>query len=472
MELSLSNIINIQVTQPGAGLSNYNTSNVALFTSEVPAGSFGTDGYKIYLEPTEVITDFGSGSNVAQMATAIFAQQPNIKANNGYLVVILTEAEVQSVSFPAAPVSGSFVLQLTGGNTAAIDWDDTASDVQSKIRAVTGYEDVLVTGSIPAGLEVEFAGVSGDIALMTIGSNTLSDGVDPVVPVVAEDSAGEELAAAITRTAGLVQYFGIMSDKIESQTNLLAAAAVVQALNKMAFFASRTEADVEVGGKLDLLRTGGFSKSRGLYYGGASNLSALLMMAAYVGRGLSVNFGGDNTTLTMHLKDLATIQPDPSMTQAILTKCQNAGADVYASFQGVAKVYTSGANEFFDDVYNLGWFVGALEVAGFNLLAQVGTKIPQTEQGMDSLKSAYRQVCEQARRNQFLAGGAWTSPVTFGNQLDFYANISQLGYYIYSTPVALQSVADREDRKAPLVQIAAKYAGAIHSSTVIVNINK
>jgi hypothetical protein len=377
MDLELSNVINISVSQAPAGIGAYNTSNLALFTSETPAGSFGTDGYKIYLSPTEVGVDFGSSSAAYKMANAVFSQSPNILAANGYLVVILL-------------------------------------------------------------------------------------------------NSGEKLDHAITRTQDLVQYFGIISNSDVTaigQTDMLAAAAVVQPLNKILFVVSNAHADLNSGGKLDLIRTGGFYKTRGLYYGSSTAGDDLLMMASYAGRALSTNFSGSNTTQTMHLKDLTGIQPDPTMTQTYLNLAQTAGADCYVSLQGVAKVFTSGANQFFDQVYNQEWFVGALQVAGFNYLAQSSTKIPQTESGMDGLKGAYRAICEQSITNQYVAAGSWTSPTTFGNQQDFFNNISQRGYYIYSTPVALQNQADRAARKAPLVQIALKEAGAIQSSDVIVNIN-
>jgi hypothetical protein len=131
-----------------------------------------------------------------------------------------------------------------------------------------------------------------------------------------------------------------------------------------------------------------------------------------------------------------------------------------------------GANSFFDDEYNMNWFTSALEVAGFNYLAQTGTKIPQTEEGMDGLKAAYADVCRRAVSNRFVAPGAWNSPDTFGNPEDFKRNISDFGFYVYSAPVALQSQADREARVAPLVQAAIKFAGSVHTSDVIVNINK
>lgn len=374
-QLLLTNVINISVSAAPAGVGAYNTSNIALFTNDTPGGGFGSLGYKIYLEPTEVATDFGTGTATANMANAIFSQQPNILAGGGYLVVI---------------------------------------------------------------------------------------------PFL----TSELLDAAITRTVGLVQYFGILSTEIETQAHMLAAAAVVLPLNKILFCVQKTAADVAVGGSLDLLTTGGFHNTRGLLYIGAGvTADSLVMMASYAGRALSVDFQGSNTTSTMHLKDLLGVQPDIGITQTILNSAQLAGADCYPSLQGVPKVFTSGANQFFDQVYNLQWFIGALQVAGFNYLAQSSTKVPQTENGMDGLKGAYAKVCLQGVTNQYMAPGTWNSPTTFGVQSDLLANVAQSGFYIYSQPIALQSQVSRAARTAPLVQIAAKEAGAIQKSNVIVYVN-
>lgn len=372
-ELSISNVIQISVSATPTGANDYNTSNLALFTSDTPDPVF-SDGYKIYLDPISVGVDFGTTSITYKMALAVFSQAPNILANSGSLIVI------------------------------------------------------------------------------------------PLEP-------SELLDAAITRTQGLVQYFGIMSTTIESQADMLAAAAVIQALNVIGFFVQRDSATIQSGGALDLLRTGGFTQSRGLYYGASNDTDALLMQAAYAGRALSVIFSGSNTTITMNLKNLATIQPDLSLTQTLQDDATAAGADTYPSIAGVPKILCAGANSFFDQVYNLQWFIGALQIAGFNYLAQSSTKVPQTENGMDGLKGAYRVICDQGVTNAYLAPGTWTNPVTFGNQADLIANILQTGYYIYSGPIALQSQTDRASRIAPLVQIAIKEAGAIQKSSVVVYVN-
>lgn len=480
MDLSLDNVINVSIAETPVGIGRYNTSNLSIFTTDVySAETFGTLGYKIYLEPTEVGIDFGTNSDTYQQALAIFSQQPNILAGGGYLVIIPLIVEVQTIAFSANAASGTFVLNYGGHASAAINWNDTASQVQTKLQAVQGLSAATVAGTINSsvGLTVTFNEVYGNISLITATSNSLMSSVPAAITItIAQSTAGETLGGAVTRTVGLVQYFGILiNQNFADNADLLTTAAVVQAVHKMLFAASTSSASVAPGGAIDLLRTGGFTHTRGLYYGATSatdpNLAAVLEASAYAGRLLSVDFTGSNTTLNMNLKDLATVQPDGTMTQTLFELCQAAGADVYASIQGVPKVLCSGTNSFVDQIYNQLAFAGDLQVAGFNYLAETSTKIPQTEAGVSGYKGAFRQVCEQYVTNQYIAPGVWNSPVTFGNQADFIANVAQVGYYIYSQPIAQQSQASRAAREFPAVQIAIKEAGAGDKGNVIVNIN-
>lgn len=473
------------ITQTANTLQTAGSVAITLTPATTNAGwSGGTLGYSLYLSPTGVATDFGSASKTTQMANSIFSQQPNILAGNGQLIVIPFTTCKQTLTFSAAPASGSFVFNWGSGAvsaTAAINATDTPAAIQAKIQAVTGLSQIQVTGSIASAvLTVWFFGQYGaSIALSTITSNTLNSSIS-VTP--ATSVVGESWSAAVTRTQGLVSYFGAMVNELADtigQTDVLAAGATIQALSNSCLGAvvSNNSADIAPGGLLDLVRSANDTYMRGLYYGdtttvgGIAGINALLFMASYLGLGLSTNFNGSNTTQTMHLKSLSTIPADPTLSQVQLNQAIAAGVDTYPSLQGIAKVFCSGANQYFDQVYNLGWLVTALQVAGFNYLATSSTKIPQTEPGMDGLKSAYRKVLEQAVANQYLAPGSWTSSTTFGVQQDFLNNISQRGYYIYSSPVAQQSATARAARQAPLVQIAAKQAGAIQSSSVIVYVN-
>lgn len=290
--------------------------------------------------------------------------------------------------------------------------------------------------------------------------------------VIATRAGSEDLITLIQRVQKLVQFHAIMCEFSQTDDQIKAAADYVQTQVMMLLVASNdaTKATVTTGLFWKIMNAKD-TQTRCFLYLKDDQEAADIALAGYCGRAFSTDFSGSRTTQTMHMKDLATIDVDINMTETIFTAAEVAGADMYASFQGVAKTFSTKANTFFDRVYNRNWFKSALIVAEFNILAQTQTKVPQTEEGMTTFKGGARQVCAQGVRNGFLAPGAWTSPDTFGNQQDFIRVIGEVGYYIYSTPVALQSAADREDRNAPLTQIAAKEAGAVHEGNILVNLN-
>lgn len=291
---------------------------------------------------------------------------------------------------------------------------------------------------------------------------------------VSEDLADAISACIILNFFGGALWAGYNPDDAE----IIAAAAVCETLRVKLFASSYlTSTLTTTTGLFWKIKNASENHTRCLLYVSAGTLlDARKMAAAYAGRALSVDFTGSNTTATMHGKSLVGITADTSITQAILNSCETLGVDTFPSVGGGAqylgKVFSTGGNEFFDNVYNLDWLVFALQVAGFNALTTVGTKIPQTEPGMATLKNAYLAVLQQAVGNGFVAPGVWNSAELFGSPADLKRSIQNVGYYIYSAPINQQTQATREAREAPLVQIAVKYAGAIHSSNVLVSINK
>lgn len=371
--LELTNVINISVSQAPTGLGNYKVNNLALFSEDAFLSNTANDVFRTYVSPAAVAKDFGSTSETYLQANAVFAQQPNILAGGGELVV-----------FP------------------------------------------------------------------------FSD-------------ASETLSTAITRVKDLAFFTGIISTKHGTNSDWPALATAVQALgDKILFLPSATYGDVA--GAFTTIKAASNTRTRCLFYSTAAD-DARLFAAAAASRGMCVNFEGSNTAMTMNLKQLIGITPDEGITQTYYNALQTAGVDSYVSYAGVPAYVSNGANGYFDDVFNLIWLVGQLRVNGFNRLAGVGNKIPQTEPGMNLLKGAYREVTEQALRNGYIAPGSWTSAETFGVQEEMLNNIQERGYYIYSAPVNLQAQASRVARQAPLVQIAIKLAGAIHSTNVYVSIN-
>lgn len=476
-QISLTNIINVSVSQTPVGVNVLNTSNVALFSTDQPGMSFPSQGFGFYVTPGDVASDWGSNSLTFAMANAIFSQQPNILTADGQLIIISLGVASMNLVYSGVPASGSFVVTYGGNNSAPIIWNDNAGVIQTKIQAVPGLGGVIVTGSQSGqNVAIKLWGVYGATpTLPTITSNTLQTSGSVAITITPEQGGnGEQLQEAITRTQGLVNYFGVISTttlETLGGSDFNGTATTVQSLPMMYFEVSDNPSAIT--GLFTGITTSSQTHTRCLYYGDSSNqeLNTMLFKASYVGRLLSVNFSASNTALTAQLKQLNGVAPDPSMTQTIYTEALTAGVDTYPSFQGFPGISSSGANQFFDEVYNLLSFASALQVAGFNYLAGTATKIPQTEDGMNGLKGAYRQVCDQYVNNDYLAPGVWNSATTFGNQADLLRNINEFGYYIFSEPVALQTEAQRMTRVAPLVQIAAKESGAVHSSNVLVFIN-
>lgn len=379
-QISITNVINVSVSQAPAGLGAFQVNNLAIFTKDTPPVGMTAGTYRVYTSNGNVASDWGSTSETAAQASAIFSQTPNILNGNGVLIVY------------------------------AIDGSDTLATSITKLSNLIFFGGALWCGYSPDSTEIQAAGVVCE-------------------PLRVKLFASSNLTASI---AGL--FTTIKSASLHHTRCLL------YTVNYL---------------------TGG----------AGSALSARIMAASYAGRAMSVNFDGSNTTATMHLKDLVGIVADTGIDQTVLNSCQTAGVDVFVSMGGLSKVFTSGANYFYDDVYNLDWLVFGLQVAGFNALATTSTKLPQTETGMAVLKGAYIRVLQQSTVNGFVAPGAWNSPELFGNPADLRRNIAGIGYYIYSQPVNQQSQAAREARQAPLVQIAVKYAGAIQSSNVVVYFN-
>lgn len=565
-QLSISNVITVSLANAQAGLNEFNTGNLVLFTNEVPGASFGVGSYQAYPGPTQVGVDFGTSSETFAMANAIFSQQPNILLPGGQLYIVPLLAGVQTLTFNGVAASGAFEVTYAGGTSDAINWNDPAATIQATLRAVPGLGEVTVTGSIASqSLVITMAGLYGP-ATVGITADTLETSGSVAVTVTPSvTTVAETIAAAITRTQSVLQYFAAISTVILDQADTLAAAAVAQPLNMLLGVVSNNSSDLTPStGTFAQIVSGSFNHTRCLYYGAnvatlsfsavpasgsfeitygpatsasiASSASAatiqsdlqamyglgavtvsgslasqnlqinmlgtqgpsvlgiasnslvdsdsnaitvsialqqsdpLVFLASYFGAGLSVDFEGSNTTITQNLKSFVGVLPDLVMTQTVQNSCTAVGADTYPSIQGDPACLSAGANLFFDQAQNRIWFMNAIAIAGYNYLAQTNSKIPQTEDGMSGLKSAYREVCKVGITNQYIAPGTWKNPTTFGNQALLYANISQKGYYLYSTPISQQTVAELQARKAPLVQIAINEAGAIQSSSVLINV--
>lgn len=190
-------------------------------------------------------------------------------------------------------------------------------------------------------------------------------------------------------------------------------------------------------------------------------------------RALSVNFSGNRTTITLKFKQEPNIVPNNSLTLTEANKCRALGINFYTyfgTFAMIAEGTVLGTSQrFWDELHGLDWFCNVVQTYVFNVIATSPTKIPQTDKGTARLVGAAEVACQQAVTNGFAAPGIWQGDefgtLKAGDRLES-------GFYVYAPSVDEQVQADREARKAVVLQIALKLAGAIHSSDIIINFTR
>ena len=199
--------------------------------------------------------------------------------------------------------------------------------------------------------------------------------------------------------------------------------------------------------------------------------SAYYAIAAFFGRALSVDFNANKSTITMMYKNEASITAETlTETQAAQLKSTNCNVFVnYANNAAIVQYGTVANGRYFDELMGLDWLQNAIQTQVFNLFYTNTTKIPQTDAGAAQVVAAISTILDQAVANGLIAPGIWDA-AGFG-ALN-YGDFLKSGYYIYIAPMATQSTADRAARLCPPITIAVKLAGAIHTLTINVNVNR
>ncbi|WP_431296492.1 DUF3383 family protein [Rahnella sp. PAMC 25559] len=199
-----------------------------------------------------------------------------------------------------------------------------------------------------------------------------------------------------------------------------------------------------------------------------SSSSKYAALSAF-GRAFTVNFNGNNTTITLKFKQ------EPVVTYETLTTAQAAALDAkdanvfvyYANDTAIIQQGVMSNGDFFDERHGLDWLQNYVQTNLFNLLYTSTTKIPQTEAGTTRLLTNVEQSMDQAVSNGLVAAGIWNGgPIGQVSPGDTLTK----GYYVYANPLSTQAQADREKRKAPLIQVACKLAGAVHFADVQINV--
>ncbi len=107
--------------------------------------------------------------NTTALGTQVQVIDSNTLVTNAGFSTGLT----QTLNLSGVAASGTFLLNYNGNATAAINWNDSVSTIQTKLRAVTGLSAATVTGSIASQSLVITLNVTSALGLIYSSSNSL-----------------------------------------------------------------------------------------------------------------------------------------------------------------------------------------------------------------------------------------------------------------------------------------------------------
>lgn len=289
-----------------------------------------------------------------------------------------------------------------------------------------------------------------------------------------EADTGETAEEAVTACLQYTNWYGLVVadksvDDVLTASEVIAIAKVIEASGVSRIFGvTSSDASIIDGNSTSdiaaLLKEGKFARTFIQY----STKNPYAAVSAF-GRAFTVNFNGSNTTITLKFKQEPTV-PYETLTIGQAAAIDAKKANVYVYYANDTAILQQGVmsnGDFFDERHGLDWLQNYVQTNLFNLLYTSTTKIPQTDAGVTCLISNVEQSMDQAVTNGLVAAGMWN-----GGPLGQLSPGDALtkGYYVYAQPLAQQAQADREARKAPLIQVACKLAGAVHYADVQINV--
>lgn len=481
--LSISNVVNVQVNlSPLAAATRNFGAALIVGTSPVIDVSERIRTYSSS-ELTDIATAFGSTSPEYLAAVAFFGQSPQPSsvqigrwiesAASGLLKgAILTTAQQQMSNFTSIE-SGAFDVTIDGSlvNVTAVDLSDQVNlnGVASQVTAALQSKGVCTWNGQQFVITSATTGTTSTVTNATDTELTQALGLASGTTAVG-GALAETLPEAITALIDYPSwYMAVLAVPAESDA-IVSAAQIIEAANPRRLFAITTQ-DTTCLSPQDTSSVGYLLSQAQLQrtlwvYSSSSPYAA----ASVLGRMSTVDFEGSDTTITLKFKQLPGITPENlTLSQANAISATN--GNVFVAYDNDTSILQEGVMAggwFIDERQGLDLLENYVATAVWNLLYGAG-KVGQDEVGSTELVATVSQALEQGVTNNLLSPGVWNGPgfgaLSRGDTLS-------TGYYVYIQPMAEQSQADREARKAPPIQCAVKLTGAIHFVDVTINVNR
>ena len=492
--LSVSDVVNVQISLAPVAAGYRSFGDMMILGSSAVIDV--VQRMRFYAGLTGIAQDFGTTAPEYLAAQAFFGQSPQPSrlwigrwaqaATAGLLHgAPLTAAQQVMANFTGI-TSGGFDIhidgvdhQITGLNfSAALNLNGVAAIIQAAlpsgvtciwgatnkrfdiISSTTGTSSTVGYGAAPSS--------GADISTL-LGLTAASGASAPVVGI-----AAETLLSCVNTLMNMSSaWYGLTvataTPPVDADHIAVATAINAAQLSRIYAVTTSESGSIDPTSSTDIgasLQTALLARCFVIY-----STSSPYAAASALARLATIDYTVNNTTITMKFKQLPGVTPE-QLTETAAVTLVSKNINVFASFQNGTQIFKEGVMSngyFIDEVVNSDWFQNALQTDLYNVLYQSPTKTPQTDDGVNQLVTQAKATCARASNNGFLAAGVWTGPPIGKIKTN---DVLPLGYFVYAPPVANQSPADREARKAPTLQILAKQAGAIHFANVLVSVNR
>lgn len=486
--LSVDRVVKVAVNlQPlAAGRRNFGVLCIAGDSAVID----GLERLRSYTSIEGVADDFGTTDPEYLAALLYFSQSP--KPSILYIARWVREDSpgllyggmaTTTMETWTAITDGSMSLAIDGDAVALTSLDfhsaTNMNGVASVINTALGSDGdctwdgtkfIITSGTAGADSSVGYAtsGASGT-NVSALAGLTATLAYDPVPGYDAETPV--QCAETLADVSG--EWYGLMfaASTMPTDDQSMAVAGFIEAASKARVF-GYTVTDIRA--KSAVYASDLFTRLKALSYDrsiGQYSTSSPYAVASLLGRAFTVNFNANRSTITLKFKAEPGIVAE-TITETEATALAAKNANVFVNYDNDTAIVQEGkvaSGAYFDEVHGLDWLQNAIQTECFNLLYQSKTKVPQTESGVGQIVSTIAKVCREAINNGLIAPGVWNAD-GFGQlaQGDYLPQ----GFYIYSQPIVDQAQSEREARKAPPIQVAAKLAGAVHFVDVAIDVNR
>lgn len=418
---------------------------------------------------------FGQSPRPPTLAVGRWVREPAPAILRG---AALTQAEA-ALSAWTDIVDGSLTVTIDGEEETVSGLDLSAAVTLEGIAAIVGLalNDVgawcaydggrFILSTLAAGGAATIGFASGALAAQM--KLTADTGLAPVPGMDAETPLDAVVALA-DRSGDWYGLAWAAGDEDIAVDDHVAVSGFIEAATKPRLYAvtttdSRTlEADFadDVASRLSSL-----ARRRSLVVYSANPFAAV----SALGRAFTVNFAANRSAITLKFKQLPGIVAE-GLTETQAAALEAKRCNVFAAYDNATAIFQDGVmagEAYFDEIHGLDWLTNALQTECWALLYQSKTKIPQTDSGVNQIVTTIEAVLGEAVNNGLVAPGIWNAD-GFG-QLERGDTLPK-GFYVFAGRIDDQPQSEREQRKAPPIQVAVKLAGAVHSTDVAIDVNR